>query len=406
MTTEPNQPTEESWIGQFLNYTKNLPSPLLFRKWAAVSCLMGALERRVFVYNYEGAIQLFPSHYIILVGEPGSGKSVIINQVKDFWVATSALKIGPDSATKAAMIDAVLEAVRPVKDGAETYHAHCLQVASSELGNLIHKYDSELINFYNRMWDCPDMFHDKLRYGEQKDVNIDYVQLNLLGGTQPSYLGITLPSEAWGLGFAARVMFVYSNEKHKVDPLAKIVPGRLEQRKKEFSTMVQGLKKLLEFSGEMKYSDQGAEYYRNWYMNVNDKTQPTHPKLSSYNVRRGMHLQKAAMVFAAARWSMTIEEKDVADALKLVHETEEVMPEIFKGMVTQESAEIMNELHRYAVDRYKKTNKAIPENVLIDYLIQRVEIRIVDQLMKHMISTGLLKVEPLTDPKRYIPKQL
>ena len=37
----------DSWIEGYLDYTKEIKSPLIFKKWAAISCISAALERKV-----------------------------------------------------------------------------------------------------------------------------------------------------------------------------------------------------------------------------------------------------------------------------------------------------------------------------------------------------------------------
>lgn len=60
------------WISTFLDYTDGLPSPELFRKWAAIGTVAGALERRVWCSTARS--KLYPNLFILLVSSPGVGK--------------------------------------------------------------------------------------------------------------------------------------------------------------------------------------------------------------------------------------------------------------------------------------------------------------------------------------------
>lgn len=120
----------ESWIGKFCNFTDPLPTPDIFKLWSGVSCVMGALERRCWIRVLGNTT--YASSYIILVAPPGVGKSMIVREVSKFWLATGTLKIGPDAATKAAMVDALAAAQRSYKDGTELVSFHSLQLAKDQ----------------------------------------------------------------------------------------------------------------------------------------------------------------------------------------------------------------------------------------------------------------------------------
>ena len=66
-----------SWIEAFLEYTEILPSPPLLRKWAAISYVAAAMERKMWVRTM-GA-DLYPNLYTFLVGPPGVGKGVALH---------------------------------------------------------------------------------------------------------------------------------------------------------------------------------------------------------------------------------------------------------------------------------------------------------------------------------------
>lgn len=404
--TELPQNIKDSWIGKFVEYAQPLPTPEIFKKWAAVSCVMGALERRVWVTTTDSI--MFPNHYILLVAPPGVGKSRIISEVHSFWASTGVLKLAPDSATKAAMVDALSEAVRSFKLGDETIYTHSLQIASREFGTLIHEYDNETMNFYNNIWDCPDNHRERLRYGEHKNIDIDFVQVNLLAGTQPAYLGNLLPPDAFGMGFTARLMMVYCGQAKRPSLFQKV---QRDQNAKEF--LKTDLKRILTLVGEMTFTAEGIEFLESWY-NENNSDAPDHPRLEAYNVRRAMTIQKIAMAVCVSKdSSLIIDAEDLAFALALMHEAESVMPEVFKGMNTPESSEVMAELYNFAITRYNKTGKKpLPEYMLMDFLRQKVEAHKIDPIMRHMITSGLLEEAPGSSisegkfqllGKRYIP---
>ena len=97
----------DNWVDSFLEYTSMIPSPELFRRWAAYSAIAGALERRTWIQS-SGKI-LFPNTIILLVSKPGVGKSNAIDEIVKLLVGVGNLNISPDGMTKAALIDQLLE---------------------------------------------------------------------------------------------------------------------------------------------------------------------------------------------------------------------------------------------------------------------------------------------------------
>ena len=61
------------FVDAFVALTDERPSPELFRKWAAITTLSGALEKRVWCMTKAGP--QYANLYTMLVAPPGIGKS-------------------------------------------------------------------------------------------------------------------------------------------------------------------------------------------------------------------------------------------------------------------------------------------------------------------------------------------
>ena len=73
----------KSWIELFVEQTAETASPPIFRKWAAISAVAGAMERKSWIVTR--GTPLYPNLYIILIGPPGVGKSIILARVNQLW---------------------------------------------------------------------------------------------------------------------------------------------------------------------------------------------------------------------------------------------------------------------------------------------------------------------------------
>ena len=119
-------------IQLFMSYTEQTPSPPIFRLWAGIALVAGALERRV--WSSTGTLTTYPNLFVFLVGAPGVGKQVV-DDVGELWGAacapdgiTPAFHVAPDNMTKASMIDELSKARRSIQVGGGTQQFHGLLI--------------------------------------------------------------------------------------------------------------------------------------------------------------------------------------------------------------------------------------------------------------------------------------
>lgn len=94
----------ETW----LDYTSELPSPLLWRRWVGIFILAASMERRIWIRTVMG--ELYPNLYIMLVGPPGVGKTVMSSRVDEFLREltdgeSATFHLASSSVTAASLVD-------------------------------------------------------------------------------------------------------------------------------------------------------------------------------------------------------------------------------------------------------------------------------------------------------------
>ena len=203
------------WLEGFLELTEGLPTPPLFRLWAGISSLSSVLERKVWLPTARQV--LFPNLFILLVGPPGSGKTQSIRPAKVLLQAAKSVRLSPSDMTKAAMIDVFAGSEKKILfDGVTTtYHPLC--VVLSEFGTLVSAYDLEFMSTINTAFDNEDITSQRRGHNDGKMISIRNASLNILAGTQPGYLAELLPETAWSMGFASRLMMIYSAVAPSID---------------------------------------------------------------------------------------------------------------------------------------------------------------------------------------------
>ncbi len=393
-----------SFIECFETYCQNFPTPDLFKKWAGISAVAGALERRV--WGITRNIQLIPNFIILLVSPPGIGKTVVISEVHDLWLKVKPeLNISPTSITRAGFIDQ-LNAVhlsRLIKDsnGIPTGNAffyHSLNVAAPEFGVLIPKHDLEFLNTINDLYDCRSNYVERKR--SIKDViNIPRPHTNILAGTQPSYLGDLLPDTAYGMGFTSRCIMVYQGIGPRVEIFGDS-QGTNDNLRKD---LIFKLSQIAQLYGQVSWDSEAALAIQSW-VDGGMLPSPEHFRLTNYNTRRDLHLLKLCIISSASHLRMKVILEDFLWARDTLIEAESFMPDVFKDMMAGPDTQIKADLSTFVRGIYAKDRKPVSFSRIIHFLSSRIPSNRVVDILQTTVTAGYLKeYASSTGTKSYEP---
>ena len=375
------------WIDGFLQLTDGIQSPLIFRKWAAIACVAGALERKVYVRAFKRI--LYPNLYILLTGGPGVGKTESLREVHRLWDQLPDIHTAPSSVSRASLIDELNSATRtvfrPFDREAAVTKFNSLQVAATEFGTFLTQYETEFMSTLNDLYDC-------VRYKERKrhmkePIDIPNPQLTIIAGTTPAWLGGTLPETAWAEGFSSRLMLIYSGERVKVDPWALATDKTQEE-----SALFADFKQIHSMFGQMMFEPAVEQAFRAWYM-ADCAPIPEHPRLEHYLPRRHIHFMKVCMVMSACRApDYVIRLEDYQRAMDFFLEAEATMPEVFKAMRYNSDSNVIDEAFNFVYTLYVKDKKPISEHRIIRFLSERMPSHQIQKVLEVMVQSGVLKV--------------
>lgn len=377
-----------SWIDSYLEYTDILPSPLLFRKWVAISFLASAMERRLWIRTMGS--NLYPNLYTLLVGPPGIGKGVAIHPGEKLLREVPDLHIGPSDMSAASLIDALNESVRRIilRGDPPYIEFNSLTVISRELGVLIPSWETSLMN---NMTDIYDGFVvDQKRRGKDIRIKIVAPQINLLGACTPSYLNEVMPPGAWDQGFISRTILVYSGDRVPKDPFAEDNQSALSQRL--HNDLLHDLKLIALDYGKLAFTTPAAASIKAW-MAAGQPPEPQHSKLQFYNARRLAHLLKLCIISSISHSNdkiITLE--NYAEALNWLVEVESYMADIFKSMNSGGDSAAMEETWNYVWTLFAKEKRPIAEHRIFSFLKERVPAHAVGKILEVMVKSQMFKI--------------
>lgn len=375
-----------SWIDAFYSYTEHLPSPALFRKWAGIAAVAGALERKVWIRLPAYDANLYPNMFTVIVGPPGVGKTVVTDKVRELWGKLDDHFVAASSLTKASLVDDLRDAQRDVirpRDTPPTVTFNSLLIAANELGVLIPGWENDFMNVLTDIYDCK-VYSERRRSKELK-FKLDAPQLNLLAATTPSYLNNVLPEGAWDQGFLSRTLIIFSSET-MIRPLFD-APST---NSGVFNDLVADLLTIGNLYGKMSWTPEAAAAISAWHTGGGEP-KPDHPKLLGYTTRRTTHLIKLCMVASVSRSDdLIIERSDFDIALDWLIEAEFYMPDVFKAMTVGGDARAIEECWYFVYRAWLKEKAPIAKARVTEYLMARVPIHNVERIIEAMSSAGIL----------------
>lgn len=360
----------------------------LFRKWAALSTVSGALERRCCLVTSRG--ELYPNLFVLLVSPPGVGKSIVINAVRDFWACTAGLTIAPASTTRSGLINFMVDHKRVEASIPLPKLIHSVLFASGEFIDLVPQYDNAWLGMLHSLYDCAKVVDDvTIAHGNRK---LEHTHMVLIAGTQPKFLDSLLPEEAYGMGFFSRLILVYAGEKQYVDLFSHV-----EKSATLKSYLEEDLKTIASLRKDFHMDPAAIETWQK-IAPTGFPPIPEHSKLQHYNTRRELHILKIAMCISAARSDdLKITVDDLEQAMELLFETEKLMPQIFQEMSTKGYADANEEVWNYAMQVWMTNGrKPVSESQLHRFMLGRMPNNQIKPTLELLISANHLK--PILQP--------
>jgi hypothetical protein len=217
------------------------PSPANWIDLSWYFCVAAALQRKVWMGRLKER-PLFPNLYIVLMGPPGLGKSIIVNPAHDllkYWTYNTddqtkddnstcnrLIETGPDDVTYEKFLECLAGATRRFlykKEGAEAVYTHAsMAIILSDMNSLFKKQADKMAKALLKFYDCEDYTYMTKHQGTNL---VKASCVSLLCGATPALLKEAAAYNIFDDGFTSRVIFAFESkprhERFKLDDLSE-----------------------------------------------------------------------------------------------------------------------------------------------------------------------------------------
>ena len=354
--TEPRAGRHFSnWIEACVHAVPNTPIPEVFRRWAAISAVAGAMGRRCW-YDF-GAFTVSTNMYIILVAEPGRGKSVSLlipfdNVFRKLAVAVDATaprenqqvdtgweygyadfgmtrpfrfiqdRVTPEQLT--VDMAGISEEIGSMSTFDAPFFDSSLTMVTSEFGAFMSQDDKNLQIFMTDVWDGrPEVWYRTKTSGK---FRIKGPCLNWIAGATPEQFVANMPDSARSQGLLSRILPVWYDGQH-MNP-------RIEYPKPDaeyINHLREDLATISAVNGRFVFENDEMRKNIDEWLQKGMEPRPSDPNMKEYNERRVAHLVKLAMAVSAAHSNnMVITREHWQIACETLFAVEDDMPKALR----------------------------------------------------------------------------
>lgn len=316
-------------FSRWQTYCRDFSSPQQYVDFGFYYMIAAALQRRVWIGPSHA--KLYPNQYVVLCGDPGIGKGLILKQVASFlsfhkkfsrggnetpveegpaYINSKSAKqlqddplcipLGSDTATWQGLIQELIESydVMPIPAYMDagvkrtSYMHSSLAYVLEELSSILKKNTEDVANMFLKTYDCEDYTY---RTVGRKLERVSKTCMNFLAGTTPSFMQETFDDKLLNEGFSSRTFYICA-EKNRHDKMF-IEPLDNDQQIARMELLMH-LKELTKLYGQCTYSKEAYEYLEWFWPAFKQGKIPkanSSTKLLAYYSRFNIHIQKMAM---------------------------------------------------------------------------------------------------------------
>ena len=237
-----------------------------------------------------------------------------------------------------------IEAPQPSKEKLEFIESTSGFIIASELSTMLGSasYADDLKFLLTDLYD--NKVDDGYTTKKSGRIKLHNVNINLLGGSTPTWMARNFSEDAFGGGFMGRTIFVYQEEGTRIPwPEKSAELEVLEQM------LIIDLQHISRLQGNFFVTAEAKDFYSDWYMN---RKLEAGTRMAGYFERKHIHLLKIAVVLAIAEGdTKIIDVRHCKAALMLLEQVEDWMPDAFAYIGATTEAQVEQQILEFLRSR-------------------------------------------------------
>lgn len=305
------------------------------------------------------------------------------------------MQLSPNALTKEKLIDNLANGTKivPLPDG-KMFSQTAYACFIDELSTFIRYRDYEFMTNLTDMFDCPKIWeYETLGRGQQR---IENLFLSLVGGITPKSIQQNWGEAAIGMGFTARLNFIYSEDFKTMELFGA-------DEEPDYTALANDLQIIYRLRGRFRVTPDAAKYLQAWVTEGMPPI-PADTRFAEYNPRRSIHWLKLCMVCSVAESDdLIIDVRHAERAKQILLEAEQSLPFVFEHMGQNPLLGAINELHKWLKIEYMANRQPIAEQRIRRRLLSNVPPQYIDSALAEIVHAGLCKIELRPQGKFYVP---
>ena len=384
--------------------TSNLIAPNIYLDFAFYFTIGAALERRVWNGDLNW-LYTFGNLYVVLVGNPGVGKSLALAPVKDL-LSIPGLRRGeklfhlaPETTSFSALVKRLEKEAEeiPILNG-ERYEHRSFSFVLEELSSLLKKQFQDTARFLLVAYDSPaDYSYDTITHGR---LYIENVSASLIAGATLDFLEDVRDTRVLQEGLLSRAIFVFADEpRARVFTPKPLTPQQLQYK----LDIAEHIKKLKMIYGPVEFSDEAEEYLSEFWKDRDKVETNKNSKLNHYYARKNLHIKRLAIAVHFAE-SSTRDAVNLAECLRAKELLENAEVDMHKALGFTERNILSGETE--AILRFIKKHKTASKSQLLVHFFTQIPTgeQGLNEILEALVNMKKLKQELKGSEIFYSPK--
>lgn len=403
-----------NFIDAYLDYALDGFCPDSYHLWTCLSIISGAAERKV--HLIADGIHYYPNIFVMLVGNPGTGKSTALKRgtilmEKIALDYDQTYKVFSGQMTQAGLIT-TMDIMSTFKDGDEdtvysSGYYHASEASDSGLQNLHGDFNATLC----AMYDCDDVYMKTLK---KESYLIYNPSLSIIAGSTFDFLKTLVNQNSVMGGLASRFTYVIAKEKRAIsstwgdDTGARFRADPVKQK-----LLFEDLCAITRLKGQFRIERSAFQLYKPWHAKYNEEyLSLKSERMESITVRKPtLHKKILMLVSLAESDDLIITAEHMERSLAYVDEVTKDNARIIS------TALISNKVNQDALSQFiLQSIKAAGGKLNIKYLKQKYltyggDISKYESTIKMLTEAGMVKlsaeqsasfIELLVEPDSYL----